>query len=184
MVTGISELLEAHARSSRLSETERRHVARCQELVKLGNAAISREHLEPGHFTASAFVLSPCKGELLLIRHAKLRRWLQPGGHFEPADASVEAAARREVQEEVGLSDATLANAGLFDVDVHQIPANPKQAAHEHFDLRLLFQAHTRRINAGSDADAARWIGLEDVQRWQSDASVMRAVGQLLRRAR
>ena len=43
----------------------------------------SREHYVPGHFTASAFVLSPTRDMLLLVFHGKLHRWLQPGGHID-----------------------------------------------------------------------------------------------------
>ena len=40
---------------------------------------------------------------MLLTRHARLGRWLQTGGHLEPTDASLTAAAGREATEESGL---------------------------------------------------------------------------------
>ncbi|MEN8041330.1 MAG: hypothetical protein ABFR95_07475, partial [Actinomycetota bacterium] len=49
-----------------------------------------RSEFEPGHFTASGFVTSPDGEALLLIHHGKLDRWLQPGGHIDPEDASVD----------------------------------------------------------------------------------------------
>ena len=179
MLAQISAFLDEHARSPHLDETERGHVHRCQALLQQGDAAFCRHQLAPGHFTASAFVLSPCKTELLLIRHRKLNRWLQPGGHFEPTDASLEAAIRREVSEEVGLTDMTSPNKRLFDVDVHAIPTSTKQEAHEHFDLRMLFHARTREIQAGSDAESARWEAFEGIKHLESDLSVLRAVARL-----
>ena len=137
-----------------------------------------RNHFVPGHFTASSFVLPPEGDELLLIFHGKLHRWLQPGGHIDPEDETVVGAARREVQEEVGLSDLT-ALGGLFDVDVHVIPALKGDPSHKHFDLRFLFRSPTRQVQAGSDAKDAKWVSLSQVNAIESDESVMRAVGKL-----
>jgi 8-oxo-dGTP pyrophosphatase MutT (NUDIX family) len=146
------------------------------ELARVGPRALERSHWVPGHFTASAFVLSPDSCELLLIYHGKLSRWLQPGGHFDAADASPEAAARREVREETGLDDLELARPGLFDVDIHPIPARREDPEHEHFDLRFLFRARSRALVAGDDAHAAKWVRLSEIE---SDASVMRAVAKI-----
>ncbi|NUO45051.1 MAG: NUDIX hydrolase, partial [Streptomyces sp.] len=41
-----------------------------------------------GHITASALVIDPSRGRVLLTLHKKLRMWLQMGGHCEPADAT------------------------------------------------------------------------------------------------
>lgn len=36
-----------------------------------------------GHLTASALVVAPERGQVLLTLHRKLRMWLQMGGHCE-----------------------------------------------------------------------------------------------------
>jgi len=132
-----------------------------------------------GHFTASAFVLSPDASSLLLIHHAKLLRWLQPGGHVELGDESLLHAARRELGEEAGLDDAALVEPGPFDLDIHDIPARPGEPAHAHFDVRFLFRSPSWQHRAGSDARAARWLPLADISAELSDRSVMRAVEKL-----
>jgi 8-oxo-dGTP pyrophosphatase MutT (NUDIX family) len=142
----------------------------------------SRNRFDPGHFTASAFVLSPDEGSLLLILHAKLGLWLQPGGHIDPEDMDIVAAARREVAEETGLGDDAVETlGGLLDLDIHRIPANPKkrEPAHEHFDVRVLLRARTLDLSAGSDALDARWVRLGEVQDAGTDDSVRRAVRKL-----
>ena len=94
----------------------------CREMLQLTDSketALSREHFTPGHFTASAFVLSPDRKSVLLIFHGKLARWLQPGGHIDPEDPNVLQAAAREVEEETGLIGLKTIGSGLFDVDIH-----------------------------------------------------------------
>lgn len=153
-----------------------------QMLEVLTSAAdpFSRDNYEPGHFTASAFVLSPTRSELLLIFHSKLQRWLQPGGHIDPSDGSTLQAARREVLEETGLGDLPALGAGLFDLDVHTIPARGSAPSHLHLDLRYLFVAERVEARAGSDALATRWVPLREVSEVESDESVVRAVRKLL----
>jgi 8-oxo-dGTP pyrophosphatase MutT (NUDIX family) len=62
----------------------------------------------PEHLTASALVLDPDADKVLLTLHAKVGRWLQLGGHCEPEDSTLAAAALREATEESGLADLRL----------------------------------------------------------------------------
>ncbi|HEX5661729.1 MAG TPA: NUDIX hydrolase [Polyangiales bacterium] len=142
----------------------------------------ARSTYTPGHFTASAFVLSPERDALLLILHGKLGLWLQPGGHVDDEDVSLLEAARREVCEEVGLRELQLLEPVPLDVDIHDIPAREGEPAHQHFDVRFLFRAPTRAVQAGSDAKDARWVSLAELGNdglVRSDESVLRAVRKL-----
>lgn len=141
--------------------------------------AFGRAHFTPGHFTASAFVLAPDDSGLLLIHHARLDRWLQPGGHVEPGDLDLLAAARRELAEEVGIEDAELAAPGIFDLDVHGIPAARGEPEHQHFDVRFLFRAASRQLRISSEAHAAAWVRFADLDPHQTDHSVLRAARKL-----
>jgi 8-oxo-dGTP pyrophosphatase MutT (NUDIX family) len=158
---------------------EQAHLTRMRELCGAGGDACARGHFNPGHFTASAFIVSPERDALLLILHAKLGRWLQPGGHVEPGDSDLLAAARREAEEEVGLRELELLSPAPFDLDVHEIPALRGEPPHAHFDVRFLFRARGRALQAGDDAKAARWVELAEVSLELSDRSVLRAVEKL-----
>lgn len=149
---------------------------RMNALLQHGEKSMSRSHFQPGHFTSSAFVLSPRQDALLLIFHGKLHRWLQPGGHIDPDDRDILSSAQREIEEEIGLTGLELAYPGIFDVDIHSIPALRQEPAHEHFDVRFLSQAKTLDFTVGSDASDARWWPLAEISEVESDRSVMRAV--------
>lgn len=163
-----------------LDPRERGYQERMLQLLELA-APTSRHHFVPGHLTASAFVLSPGRDAVLLILHRKLRLWLQPGGHIEATDASLAAAARREVAEEVGLSLPPEAAGSVFDLDIHLIPARKDEPAHEHFDVRFCFQAPTLDFATNDEVVEARWAPLDQIDQLTTDESVLRVARKLLR---
>lgn len=124
-------------------------------------SAFSRAHFDPGHFTASCYIVDGAM-RLLLHHHRRLDRWLQMGGHVEE-DESPSAAALREGREESGLRDLELAHDGIFDLDVHAIPAGKGEPDHSHFDVRYLARTSSPdsiAIDRAESHDLA-WFSLE-----------------------
>ena len=139
-----------------------------------------RDRFSPGHFTASGFVVSPEGSSLLLIHHRRLDRWLQPGGHIDPGDASPIAGAAREVTEETGVSVEPI-SLDLLDLDIHSIPPRVPEPAHEHFDLRFAFRALGEALIAADEVYDAVWVPWEDFDAYSVDVSVTRATAALRR---
>ncbi|MEX2279096.1 MAG: NUDIX domain-containing protein [Acidimicrobiia bacterium] len=122
--------------------------------------ALSAGHFDPGHITASAFVLHPTEPAIALILHSKIGRWLQPGGHVEDEDDSITEAALREVREEIGVGPSD--QPWLCDVDIHVFPARHDVPQHLHHDVRVAFTADSEVLVVGEGADDARWWPLSD----------------------
>lgn len=152
--------------------------AQMDVLARESGDVLSRYHFDPGHFTASGFVVSDRGKGLLLVLHRRLGMWLQPGGHIEPEDEDLWAAARREIAEETGLTDLTPIGNGVFDVDVHHIPAARGEPGHEHHDVRFLFSSHGE-ASAGDGVTDIAWVPPEAIAGFSTDRSVLRAAAKL-----
>lgn len=126
-----------------------------------------RENL-PGHITASALVVDEEFTQTLLTLHPKVGRWLQLGGHIEPADASVRDAAQREVIEESGLAPLGLSRVPIH-LDTHPVPCGGQQA--RHWDVQYLAMCRSEEPVISSESLDLAWFPLDRLPQ-DLDASV------------
>jgi 8-oxo-dGTP pyrophosphatase MutT (NUDIX family) len=166
--------LEAYTTS--FSE-EQKFVARFLELLKHPRAYF-RDHL-PGHMTGSAWIVDAKKEYALLLHHAKLNRWLQPGGHAD-GDENIVAVARKEAEEETGLKNLTLIHP-LFDIDIHTIPERNDFPAHDHYDIRCLFFANrNQEIILSGESNELAWFPLSEIpKKVEGNDSILRMIAKL-----
>lgn len=136
-----------------------------------------------GHVTGSAWIVSADRRSVLLTHHRKLGRWLQLGGHAD-GDPDPLAVARREAEEESGLTELALLAALPLDVDVHVIPARGNEPEHLHHDVRFAFVAAPGQALCVSDeSHALRWVErarLEELVREESLLRLERKTRRLL----
>jgi 8-oxo-dGTP pyrophosphatase MutT (NUDIX family) len=139
-------------------------------------------------FTVAIFVVH--QGQLLLIHHRKLGKWLPLGGHIE-LDEDPEQAAIREAREESGFEvellgerppttgPGTRALIAPRFLDIHRINethehigliywARPKSgqmtlAAEEHHDIRWCTEEDMNHLTPPL-SDAVRWYSLQAIK--------------------
>lgn len=171
---------------------ERHHATDDKERLDLAAMKLFARSLErpfardqwPAHFTGSAVVVSPDGAKVVMVHHAKLHRWLQPGGHADAADGKdMSVSALREAREETGLEVALHATAPRpLDVDVHVIPARKAEPEHRHLDVRYLVVAKNPEALAHdpNESFGAQWLTWDEALRRADESPLVR----LLEKAR
>jgi 8-oxo-dGTP pyrophosphatase MutT (NUDIX family) len=123
----------------------------------------------PMHVTAGALLVRGA--EILLVEHRAYRIVLQPGGHLEPADVSLAAAAERELVEETGVNPAAvtlLSNVPAY-IEYGRVPARPQKDEPDHFHLDIGYSFGTVQGDIGSiqecEVTGAAWYPLAEAER-------------------
>jgi len=142
----------------------------------------------PGHVTASAIICSTDFKRVLLTHHRKLNRWLQLGGHCD-GNPDIAESAYREAEEESGLEGFSFVRwygefvmpftPMPFDFDVHGIPANSKETAHDHYDVRFILTTEFREPKISDESHDVKWFSIEDARRICADESTSRQFDKL-----
>ena len=144
---------------------------RKSEFLNIGcEAMLDRDYLQPGHFTASAFIRTKDFSHVALIFHPRFQKWIQPGGHLDSSDVDILSAARREAEEEIGISD--LRFSGFLRLDVHDVPTTVKNGAHQHWDIQFGFIAPYQELSGDVSGKWLKWEELPSFSH-NTDRSVM-----------
>ncbi|MET0965046.1 MAG: NUDIX domain-containing protein [Nakamurella sp.] len=115
---------------------------------------------EPGHITASAVLLSSDGKQVLLTLHPRVGHWVQLGGHCEPGDPTIAAAALREATEESGIADLVIDPVPVH-LDVHPITCSLGIPT-RHFDIRFKVTAPAGSVPAiSAESDDLRFFPID-----------------------
>ncbi|MFE9426010.1 NUDIX hydrolase [Kitasatospora sp. NPDC006697] len=126
----------------------------------------------PMHVTVGALLVRD-DAEVLLIEHLAYGIMLQPGGHLEPTDDDLCAAAVRELTEETGVDPADVLHTSQAPVYIEygQVPARPEkdEPVHYHLDLGFAFRTAHSNVDVGrlqeSEVTGAAWYPLATAER-------------------
>ena len=142
---------------------------------KEGNS-FSKKNKE-GHFTGSAWIVSPDRSMVLMTHHRKLNMWLQLGGHADGMEDLISVAIR-EAKEESGFNEFVLLSDRIFDLDIHQFPATKDEPGHHHYDVRFLLEAdpNNNTIIISDESIDVQWIPLDKVLSLNPESSIQRMV--------
>ena len=130
-----------------------------------------------GHFTGSAWIVSPDKEEILMTHHKKLGMWLQLGGHAD-GENDLSKVALREAKEESGIQYFNIISTEIFDLDIHDVPKHMNETSHKHYDIRFLLEADpvSSKIIISDESYDVAWIPIDDVIGLNPENSIQRMV--------
>jgi len=176
-LTKDAPLVELLSRHLPTDAKEREDLERMRAFAAELQSPFSRSQAR-AHFTGSAVVVDPAGERVALLHHAKLRRWLQPGGHADEADGGLmEATALREAREETGCQVKLHPTAPRpLDVDIHTIPARNDEPEHLHLDIRYLIIAEDPQALAHdpNESFGAQWLGWTEALERADEAPLRR----------
>ena len=105
--------------------------------------AFERENLT-AHMTASAWVLSPDRRQVVMVYHNIYNSWSWTGGHAD-GDRDLLAVAMREVTEETGMQRLEVLHPGIFSLECLTVDGHEKRGqyvpSHIHMNVTYLLEA-------------------------------------------
>jgi 8-oxo-dGTP pyrophosphatase MutT (NUDIX family) len=124
---------------------------------------------EPGHITASAAILDHTGSRVLLTLHPRLGRWVQLGGHCEPEDVDIAAAALREATEESGVAGLRIDPVPVA-LHVHPLTCSLGVPT-RHLDIQFVARAPAgAQIAISNESLDLRWWPVHDLPPDADDA--------------
>jgi 8-oxo-dGTP pyrophosphatase MutT (NUDIX family) len=141
-----------------------------------GAADAWSRHCRGAHLTASSLICAPSNGSVLLTLHARIGCWLQTGGHLEPADSSLPAAALREAAEESGLDSLTVDPDALL-LSRHEVACGGYQTVH--LDVQfLVITSQVADPRFGAESTDVKWFNHDQLPEVdESVAALVEAAG-------
>ena len=133
------------------------------------------------HLTASSWVVSPDRKQVLLVYHNLYRSWAWMGGHAD-GDRDFCRVALRETREESGLQDLTLVSPDIFSLESLTVDGHEKHgkyvSSHLHLNVTYLLEADPRqpiRVKPDENSGVA-WFPVEAVAGKVSEPWMMQRI--------
>ena len=156
-------------------------------IEQYGDGILSREN-DFAHMTASSIIVSRDRRRTLMAFHRIYNSWAWTGGHAD-GESDFEAIARREAQEETGITNLVLLGGGPASVEILPVWAHVKRGkhvgSHLHLNVSYLFEAdESLPLRVAEDENSAvGWIGVDKLSEKVSEPPMIPIYERLLKRA-
>lgn len=127
----------------------------------------TRDNLS-AHFSASSWVVSPDRQQVLLIYHKIYNSWGWMGGHAD-GEKDLLGVALRETREESGLEHIQLVSPGIFSLETLTVDGHEKHGqyvpSHLHLNVTYLLEADPKEpVRIKPDENSAiGWFPVEQI---------------------
>lgn len=134
--------------------------------LRSGEELYTREN-RSAHFTASAWVVSPDRSQVLMAYHNLYHAWAWLGGHAD-GEQDLLSVALREVREESGLKYVSPVLPDIYSLEILTVDGHEKHgiyiSSHLHLNLTYLIEANpTDPIFCKPDENSQiAWFSLQD----------------------
>jgi 8-oxo-dGTP pyrophosphatase MutT (NUDIX family) len=171
-------ITDALTRYTPATAVEQADTERVRDLIEAGDPWRRSSVL---HITASALIVHPDTGRVLLRWHQRHRSWLLVGGHADKDEHDPLAIVLREGREETGLLDLVpWPDTALRHLVIVPVPANSLEGAHEHADMRFVLATGTpESARPENPAAPLRWLSPDQAQRLVSEANVRETLSRV-----
>lgn len=148
------------------NEQEERDRTELLRRLRSGEDLYTRDN-SAGHLTASAWVVSPDRRQVLMAYHNIYDSWSWLGGHAD-GDHDLLAVALREVREESGLTAVRPVSRSIYSVEILTVDGHEKRGAyvssHLHLNVTYLLEADPAApVRCKPDENSrVGWFGLEE----------------------
>ncbi len=119
------------------------------------------------HVTVSIWTVNKARTKTLMVYHKLYDSWSWIGGHAD-GDADLPAVAMRELQEETGITNATLVSRDIFSLELLPVSGHFKNgvyvSSHLHLNITYLAVADEREALTANDEEntGVKWFSFED----------------------
>ena len=159
-------LTDAIRRFQPWNQQEERDREELLRRLESGEELYTRDNAS-AHLTASAWVVSPDRRQVLMAWHNLYGSWAWLGGHAD-GDRDLLATAMREVREESGLTAVRPVSPEIYSLEILTVDGHEKRgiyvSSHLHLNVTYLLEADPADpVRRKPDENSAvGWFGLEE----------------------
>ena len=169
------------------NEQEERDRAELLRRLQSGEDLYTRNNAA-GHLTASAWVVSPDRRQVLMAHHNLYNAWSWLGGHAD-GDRDLLAVALREVREESGLETVRPVSPDIYSLEILTVDGHEKRGqyvpSHIHMNVTYLLGAADHELRQKPDENSGvAWFTPEEALKASTEPwMVQRVYSKLTQRA-